>query len=478
MKGASPFRPGLPRRVSRRAFASSLGATAASCVVPRLQARAADVPPPAQVADDVRREFLHGWHGYRQFAWGRDEVRPASRKPNDFFIQGQTFGLSMIEALDTLYVMELDDELGPPLDWLRANLTFDIDGDIQVFEAIIRMVGGLLAGYAAIGEHFLLERARDLADRLLPAFTRSPTGAPYRFVNLRTGAVRDAHSNLAEIGSNLLEFGELSRLTGSAAYRDASMKAYRAAIGRRSALNLLGTDFDVETGAWLGDVSVAPNRSADSFYEYLWGGYRLFGDEQLRRWYRMLTDAILAHQSDRFGGHLWFRHVDFKTGAPADRRQTELAAFYAGLLAKGGDREPGVAYFDTWTSVAEHYGLPPEELDYAAGTVIDARYWLRPEYANSAFDLWRLTHEDRYRAAAYAHFQALRAHCRISGGYTVLLDVTSSPMKTGDLTPGYWFAENMKYLYLTFATTARFDDATGYLSTEGKILRGFRAPAP
>ena len=103
-----------------------------------------------------------------------------------------------------------------------------------MFEAVIRMVAGLLAGYYATGERFMLDGARDLADRLLVCFTKSPTGAPYRFANLRTGAVSDPKSNLAEIGSNILEFGDLSRLTGDPKYLNASMRAYETVIAKRS----------------------------------------------------------------------------------------------------------------------------------------------------------------------------------------------------------------------------------------------------
>lgn len=63
---------------------------------------------------------------------------------------------------------------------------------------------------------------------------------------------------------------------------------------------------------------------------------------------------------------------------------------------------------------------------------------------------------------------------RVDGGYTIASDVTVSPMALGDLTPAYWFAENMKYLYLIFAAAPRYDYGTGYLSTEGKLLRGVR----
>ena len=158
------------------------------------RAHADDLPGPKAIAGQVRDEFLHAWNGYKQFAWGFDEVKPVSGMPSDFFIPGHSFGLSIIEALDTLYVMELDDELHACVGWLRTHLDFDIDGNVQMFEAVIRMVAGLLAGYYATGERFMLDGARDLADRLLVCFTKSPTGAPYRFANLRTGAVSDARA--------------------------------------------------------------------------------------------------------------------------------------------------------------------------------------------------------------------------------------------------------------------------------------------
>jgi mannosyl-oligosaccharide alpha-1,2-mannosidase len=99
---------------------------------------------------------------------------------------------------------------------------------------------------------------------------------------------------------------------------------------------------------------------------------------------------------------------------------------------------------------------------------------MRPEYANSAFDLWFLTHDEKYRRTAYQYFTALRANCRVTNGYTNLLDVRPFPMIPDDLFPAYAFSENFKYLYLMFADTTRFDGEHYYLNTEGKVLRGLR----
>lgn len=463
----------MPRRSTF--LATLAAATAAGTLPQKTFAASPAMPAPHVVANEVRAEFLHAWNGYKQFAWGSDEVRPVSGTPSNFFVDTHSFGLSIIEAMDTLYVMGLDADLEACVQWLRKNLHFDVDVEIQMFEANIRMVAGLLSGYYATKEPFLLERARDLADRLLICFSKSPTGAPYRFVNLRTGAVRDPKNNLAEIGSNILEFGDLSRLTGDATYVNASVKAYEVVIAKRSALDLLGTNFDIEKGAFMDNEDVAPDEPVDSFYEYLWGGWQMLGMPQCKQWYRMLTDAIIKHKVVRVDGRLWFADCDFTTGAKAGKTElSELSSFYAELVAKGGDLAVGEAFYDSWTDVLDRYELIPEVIDYATLAVVDPAYGMRPEYSNSSFDLWFLTHRQKYRQTAYRYFTALRKHCRVPGGYTTLKDVRTRPMTLGDHFPAYSFSENFKYLYLMFASAPRFDGAHYYLNTEGKILRGLR----
>ncbi|MBV8637566.1 MAG: glycoside hydrolase family 47 protein [Candidatus Eremiobacteraeota bacterium] len=432
------------------------------------------MPKPQAIADQVRAEFLHAWQGYRRFAWGYDEVKPLSGVGSNFFVPAHSFGLSIIEALDTLYLMELDDELHACVEWLRAHVDFDIDGNVQMFEAVIRMVAGFLSGYYATGERFMLDASRELADRLLPCFTKSPSGAPYRFANLHTGAVSDPKSNLAEIGSNILEFGDLSRLTGDPKYLNASMRAYETVIAKRSPLNLLGTNFDVEKGEFIGEDDVAPDEPADSFYEYLWGGWQMLQIAQSRDSYRMLTDAMLKYKVVRIGGRLWFQPVNYRTGAAIRPTQlTELSSFYAELVAKGGNRDIGSAFYDSWTDVLDRYRLIPEVIDYTTLAIVDPAYGMRPEYPNSAFDLWFLTGDDNYRLTAYRYFQALRANCRVANGYTVLTDVRTRPMTPGDHFPAYSFSENFKYLYLMFSGSSdRFDSSTYYFNTEAKVLRG------
>ncbi|WP_307865672.1 glycoside hydrolase family 47 protein, partial [Streptomyces montanisoli] len=454
------------------AFADAPGGRSAAA--PASARHGSHTPPAPQVAREVRAEFLHAWDGYKRFAWGHDEVHPLSGGHSEFFVPGSPIGLSIIEALDTLYVMGLDGELADSVRWIKRDLSFDIDGDFHVFEAIIRVVGGLLAGHLATGDKRLLDLTVDVTDRLMPAFTKSPTGMPYQHVNFRTGAVSGATPPLAEIGTNIMEFGLLSRLTGDSKYYDAAKRAYRSAIEARSSLDLLATSLNVETGRWADSVDNGPNPPTDSFYEYLWGGWKLLGDKDCRDWFRLLNGALVKHSEERYDGRLWFKQIDYSTGALLGRGQSELGSFYAELLSASGDRARGEAYYRSWTDVLDRYPVLPESIDYTTLTPTTKGNQFRPEYVNSSFDLYLQTGKRLFADTAYQYFQGMKANARTANGYTIIDDVTVSPMVQGDLCPAYGFAENFKYLYLMFAHTPRFDRHDYALSTEGKVLRGLR----
>ena len=468
------------RGLLRAAALAGGGAALAAAATPIPAAGAAAAPGPADpaLAADVRQEFLSAWSAYRRLAWGRDELRPLSGTGSDFFIGGVPLGLTIIEALDTLYLMELDDELAAGIDWISGSLNFDRNASVHVFESIIRLVGGLLSGYHATGAPVLLDKARDVADRLLPAFTKSPTGMPYRYVNLRTGAVRGNQVPLAEIGSNITEFGYLSQLTGDRRYVDAGKRALRAVWDRRSGLNLVGTTLNVDSGNWT-DGTARIDPPVDSFFEYLWDGYAFLGDTECRDWYRTLTDAILRYQAETVGGRLWFKGVDKDTGSLTGRGQSELSAFYAGLLAQGGNPGEGERYHDSWAAVLDRHRLPPEYLDYTNLNSLNNGYQLRPEYVDSALFLWLQTGKQVYRDRGRTLYERQKAYCKVGNGYTIVNDMTTNPTSKGDLTPGYWYSESMKYFYLLWSGSPRFDYANNYLTTEGNVLRGLiRAGGP
>jgi mannosyl-oligosaccharide alpha-1,2-mannosidase len=296
---------------------------------------------------------------------------------------------------------------------------------------------------------------------------------PWRFVNLATGAGRESVTSPADIATYLPEWGILSRLTGDERYARAAKRAVRALFDRRSKLDLVATQIDVLTGAWRSRRATVGSY-CDSFFEYLWDGWQLFGDEECRRMYDVCTRAILKHQQIWHGGSLWFADVDFETGAVVSTEQDELASFYGGLLGQSGARKEGAAYTESWAKVQDRYGILPEGYDYASGAPTQVTNALRPELADACLNLWLLDRKERWREIARAHFLAMKRWNKAAFGYADLADVTSDPKRQADHTPGYWWSEQMKYYYLIFADTPRVDYRRLYLSTEGNILRGLR----
>lgn len=433
------------------------------------QARAEDW---AGLAADVKAEFKWAWDHYVDRAWGKDEINPVSGTSQSFFIEGHDLGLSLVEALDTLWLMELDEEFQAGVDWVKAELDFDIDAFAQTFETNIRLVGGLLSAHLASGDPALLGKAKDLADRLMKAFEASPHGLPYRYVNLRTGAVRDPETNLAEIGTYAAEFGVLGRLTGDERYYAAAKRAMTHALDRRSDLGLMAANIHAETGGFT-SRNASIDVYADSFYEYLWDSWELFGDAEMKAQAEECLAAMIRHQGKRYRGELWFPMVDYQTGEVTGTSQTVLGGYLAGLLGQAGFKAEGDDFLASYTAMQARYTIIPESIDVTTGRPRGVRTGLRPEFADACLNLWLGDRDDRYRALAATHWRNMKATSKAAYGYTSLADITTRPMTRGDNCPGYWWSEQMKYYWLLFAQPKRVDFDRLVMSTEANVLRGF-----
>ena len=424
------------------------------------------------LAEEVRAEMAWAWGWYRKLQFGKDEMKPISGGASAFPLKDRHLGLSLVEALDTLWVMGLDEEFEEGVAWVKANFDPDVDGDVSVFETSIRLVGGLLSAHYACGDPVLLAKAKDLAERLLPAFD-TPTGIPWSRINLKTGAPSEPRNSPAGAGTYMAEWGTLSRLTGDARFHDAARRPMVALYERRSGIGLLPTGVDCRTGEWLNRTATVGSYG-DSYYETLFDVWDLLGDAGCNAMYDACTSAILAHQREVKDGDLWFPDVDFETGAVVSRRQDELASFYGGLLAQGGAHRDGAAYTQAWAKVQARFGVLPEEYDYATARPTQVSNALRPELADSCLNLWLLDRDERWREIAAAHFRAMKRWNRAAYGYADLADVTSDPKRQADHCPGYWWSEQMKYYWLLFSDTPRFDYRRNYLTTEGNVLLGLR----
>jgi hypothetical protein len=64
----------------------------------------------------------------------------------------RTQAVTMIDSLDTLWVMGLLAEFGEARDWIRDHLTFQNVRSVSVFETTIRVLGGLLSAHDLSGD--------------------------------------------------------------------------------------------------------------------------------------------------------------------------------------------------------------------------------------------------------------------------------------------------------------------------------------
>jgi hypothetical protein len=438
-----------------------------------LVAFAAAVPAPAapapvvraKLAARVREEMVFAWRAYEKHAWGHDELKPLTKTAKDWY--GDSLLMTPVDSLDTLLLMGLKDEAEKAKALIVEKLSFDKDIPVKNFEVTIRLLGGLLSGYQMTGDERLLRLAEDLGTRLLPVFD-SPTGMPYMYVNLKTGQTKGARSNPAEIGTLILEFGTLSRLTKKPVFFDKAKNALVQLYKRRSKLGLVGEEIDVETGQWVSRASHVGG-GIDSWYEYLLKCSRLFGDRECEEMWRESLRALNRHLADDTPGGLWYGQVDMDTGRRTATEFGALHAFLPAVLALGGDwkraRRLQDSCFRMWTS----NGIEPEVLDYRTMTVISPGYQLRPEIMESAWYLYRSTKDPRYLAMGRRFFEDLVARCRTEDGYTVLKSVVTG--EKGDLMPSYFLAETLKYLYLLFSHDTTLDLNHAVLNTEAHPLR-------
>lgn len=430
------------------------------------QSPASQRPSDPALAEAAKRELLHAWNGYKRYAWGHDDLLPMSKKWRDWY-GTEPLLMTAVDSVSTLAIMGIDEEVRTTTDYIAKNLSFDKDISVSNFEITIRLLGGLLSAHQATGDARLLSKADDLATRLLPAF-KSKTGMPYRFVNLKTGAVDGVVSNPAEIGTLILEWGTLAKLTKKPVYFDTAKRALVALYQHRdTSTGLVGQGINVETGEWTNKASHIGG-AIDSYYEYLLKCERLFGDRECGEMYRASMAPVNRYIADETGGSLWYGRVDMSTGARTATTFGSLHAFFPGVLAMGGDLDRARRLQDSAFRMWTLHGIEPEALDYRTMTATRPAYQLRPEIVESAYILSHYTRDPKYVEMGRTMFGDLVKHCRTDAGYTVLQSVITK--EKGDLQHSFLLAETLKYFYLLFKPDALdFDGVT--FNTEAHPLR-------
>lgn len=447
---------------------------------------------------------------------------------------------------------------GPSGQGLRAR-GFDLDSKVQVFETVIRGVGGLLsahlfaAGELPIRDYVplrvdhkkyarreiyppilwpngflydgqLLRLAKDLAERLLPAFYTS-TGMPYPRVNLRYGIPFYQNSPLngdperectvdgtpevtetcsAGAGSLVLEFTVLSRLTGDPRFEELAKRAFWSVWSRRSSIGLIGAGVDAEVGHWVGPYS-GIGAGSDSFFEYafkthiLLSGHELpnttvLHDKMHRPWmnpntlYEPLSeedhspDSFLRAWKDAHAAikrHLYsnthhphYVNVHLSTGSPQAYWIDSLGAYYPGLLTLAGELEEAIETHLLYTALWTRYSAIPERWSLRDRTVEGGLGWWpgRPEFIESTYHIFRATKDPWYLYVGEMVLKDIKRRCWTPCGWAGLQDVRTG--EKSDRMESFFLGETAKYMYLLFDPDHPLNslDKSYVFTTEGHPL--------
>lgn len=440
----------------------------------------------------VRDVFLQSYHSYEQHAWGKDVYHPITQRGEN--MGPKPLGWMIVDSLDTLLLMDCKDEFERAKEWVKNDLDYHFDYNVNVFETTIRMLGGLLSAFHLSEDDVFLDRAADLANALIGAFD-SPLGIPYASVNLQSGEGVKNHVDrgalsTAEVATLQLELKYLSKLTGESLYWEKSEQIMRILDANQPADGLVPIFVHPDTGKYQGRLIRLGSRG-DSYYEYLLKQYLQTNTKEPIYWqmYRESVDGVKKHlvRKTKPNGLTFIGELELGIGKDFSAKMDHLVCFYGGLLAVGAtngltyaeasklpfwdeDKESDFQlgkeltylcykmYHNVPTGLAPEIAVfnenPEENIDFIIKK-LDRHNLQRPETVESLFYLYRLTGDDKYREWGYEIFQNFVKHSKVVGAdgsisYTSLEDVTVVPPKKRDNMESFWLAETLKYLYLLF----------------------------
>ncbi|XP_038069727.1 ER degradation-enhancing alpha-mannosidase-like protein 2 [Patiria miniata] len=408
-----------------------------------------------QYRERVRAMFYHGYENYLNNAFPYDELRPLTCDGVDSW---GSYSLTLIDALDTLAIMGNYSEFRRVSTLLQSHLDFSEDINVSVFETNIRVVGGLLSahllsqkagvelesGWPCKGP--LLTMAETVARRILPAFN-TPTGMPYGTVNLAHGvpAGETPVTCTACVGTYILEFGTLSRLTGDPVFEETALKALNALWQCRSDIGLFGNHIDVLTKKWTA-LDSGIGAGVDSLLEYLVKGGLLLGNTDLldKFWeYEQLIKQLMKRDD-------WYMWVNMKKGQITMPVFQSLEAFWPGLQSLLGQTDEAMKTLHNYHQVWRQLGFTPEFYNIVTNKVVDKRegYPLRPELIESVMVLYQATKDPYLLEVGRDILTSIETSAWTPCGYASVKDVRNH--KLDNRMESFFLSETTKYLYLLF----------------------------
>ncbi|KAM9798066.1 mannosyl-oligosaccharide 1,2-alpha-mannosidase IA isoform 1-T1 [Neosynchiropus ocellatus] len=423
--------------------------------------------------EKVKEMMKFAWDNYKQFAWGKNELRPLTKNGHIGNMFGGLRGASIVDSLDTLYIMGLMEEYNDAKEWVKNNLELTSNGEASLFEVNIRYVGGLLSAYYLTGEELFKNKVVELGEKLLPAFN-TPTGIPRGVINLGSGTswswgwASAGSSILAEFGTLHLEFVHLTELSNNPIYTEKVMNIRKQLNKIEKPHGLYPNFLSPVSGNWV-QHHVSIGGLGDSFYEYLIKSFLMSDktDEGAKEMYYNALDAIEANLVQKSTGGLTYM-AEWRGGI-LDHKMGHLACFSGGMIGIGADDgapDKRQHYMDLAAEIThtchESYTrsatkLGPEAFRFDSGAeatatrLSDRYYILRPEVIESYMYMWRLTNDPKYRDWGWEAVEALEQHCRVESGFSGIRDVYTTSVSHDNMQQSFFLSETLKYLYLLFS---------------------------
>ncbi|UXI16192.1 putative tRNA uracil-O2-methyltransferase [Sarcoptes scabiei] len=458
----------------------------------------------------TRQMFTFAYDGYMKFAFPADELNPVvcegrgpdRQDPSNININDVlgNYSLTLIDTLDTLAVMGNYTEFQRAVKLVVENVSFDSDAIVQVFEATIRVLGGLLSAHLLITDNRsffpnfqirpswyknqLIDLAKDLGQRLLSAFEKSETGLPFPRVHLREGVPNSTlcqwcktETCPAGAGSLLLEFGILSRLTNDERFEDAAKKSIEALWNLRgSKTGLFGNVIDMKSRKWLGEIS-GIGAGLDSFYEYLLKSWIFFSYENHLSMFQESYKLIKFYNrkgrkncNNGSGHHPLYVNVNMNNGEMLNTWIDALSASWPAVQLLTGDVEEAICTHMLFFNIWRRFGLLPERFNWKNSQPELSFYPLRPELAESTYLLYQATKNPFYLHVGKIMLESIEKYARSTCGYATVHDVQEKSLE--DRMESFFLSETCKYLYLLFDEENPLNKhSMNYLfSTEGHVF--------
>ncbi|KAK2464551.1 hypothetical protein APHAL10511_003409 [Amanita phalloides] len=457
--------------------------------------------------DAVKQLFSKSYSVYRKFAFGHDEVTPVSQTYTD---PRNGWGASIADALGTMALMGFDDWVKEGVNHI-AGVDFNrsYTGDtVSVFETTIRYVGGLLSAHELTNyaHPVLLQKAQQIADKLTYAWVGN-NKIPFGYLNFSTNKPTVATSNIAEAGTLTIEFGTLSKYTKNPKYVNLAVNSAQHIAHLPSPLpGLAAQGIDPRTGKFVGGY-VTWGGGSDSCFEYYAKYTQLFNptDTLLMDTWATAVDSSIKTllKTTTVGG--WSYLADYDDSRKIRHVGSHLACFYGGNWLLGGQLLNNRTIVDIalkltdacWNTYAgTQTGIGPEVFAYISSDgsytggdpptaaqlafykehgfyIAASDYILRPEVLESNFYAWRVTGDTKYYERAQAAVRSFNKYVIYpqNGGAAGLNDVNNATAGRIDDTSSFWFAEVLKYLYLTFDDPNNISLDTHVFNTECHPIR-------